>query len=94
MISQSDVQARLRLFRYGLIVIVVVTFLVTWLAQYASFQGLDQTVFGDEIPGLFYGPFLQIALIATGVVAVLMVIVYFVYAQVLKNTVGKAQSEG
>jgi hypothetical protein len=35
MLQQSDVEGRLRLFRYGVIVIVVVTFVVTLIAPYS-----------------------------------------------------------
>ena len=37
MLDQDDIKGRLRLFRYGLIVIVVVAFLLSWLMPYAMF---------------------------------------------------------
>ena len=85
MIEQSDIQGRLRLFRYGLIVIVVVTFLVSLLAPFSR----------TNIDGVATPPitdFLGTALLFTVVVAVLAVIVYFVYARVLQNTVGDDKS--
>ncbi len=79
MISQSDVQARLRLFRYGLVVIVVVTFLVSLLAPFFALRGT-----GDAAPPIT--DFLGTALIFTIVVAVIAVIIYFVYQYLLNRT--------
>ena len=36
MINQTDISGRIRLLRYGLIVLVIVTFLVAWLVPYAQ----------------------------------------------------------
>lgn len=82
MLQQSDVQGRLRLFRYGLIVIVIVTFLVSLLAPWAAFQGLP----AEAQPSIM--TFAGSAVLYTVVVAVLMVIAYFAYAQFLKSTTG------
>ena len=86
MLKQSDVQGRLRLFRYGLVVIVVVTFLISLLAPWAAFQGLPT----DVRPAIT--EFLDEAAIYTIVVAVVMVIAYFAYAQFLKATSGGSGS--
>ena len=90
MIQNSDVEGRLRLFRYGLIVIVVVTFLVSLLAPYviaspwaAQFNTLLNET--DQID-VSIGTFLSQALLITLVVAVLMAVAYFVYrSYLLKN---------
>jgi hypothetical protein len=81
MISMSDVDARLRLFRYGLIVLVVTTFLVSLFAPWAYLNGL-----GSARPAIT--AFLGTAVMITGVVAVITVVVYFVYRAVLQRTVG------
>jgi hypothetical protein len=83
MISQSDVAGRLRLFRYGLVVLVVVTFLVALLVPYASLRTSFEAA-GLPQPGIFDN--LGWAVIATVVVAVLSVILYFVYQNVLQRT--------
>ncbi|MDQ7024542.1 MAG: hypothetical protein Q9P44_03195 [Anaerolineae bacterium] len=92
MISQSDVGARLRLFRYGLVVITVLTFVLSIILPW----GILRTVEGledSDLPSI--ASYLPFALLATVVVAVAMVIIYFVYAEVLKRTVGKdTGSEG
>ena len=91
MIAQGDTQGRLRLLRYGLIVLVVVTFLITWLVPYAQLApairslndanpGLNATV-----PGLFDN--LGQAVLLTVVIAVIAVIIYFVYQNILQRTV-------
>jgi uncharacterized membrane protein len=76
MIQQSDVQARLRLFRYGLIVVVIVTFMVSLLAPVASLRntGLDSPPITD---------FLGTAILFTIVVAVLCVVAYIAYSYFL-----------
>jgi len=95
MISQTDTQGRLRLLRYGLIVLVVVTFFVAWLVPYAQLApairslndanpGLNATV-----PGLFDN--LGQAILITVVVAVLAGVIYFVYQNVLQRTITAAK---
>jgi hypothetical protein len=78
MISQSDVEGRLRLLRYGLIVLVVVTFLVTLLAPFAFVRQL-----GDF--SLPITDFLGQALLFALVVGVIAVAVYFGYSTILKR---------
>ena len=90
MISQSDIQGRLRLMRYGLIVLVIITFLIAWLVPYAqltpALQSLQEANPGMTVtmPGLFDN--LGQALLYTVIVAVLAVIIYFVYQNVLQRT--------
>ncbi len=90
MINQSDTQGRLRLLRYGLIVIVIITFLIAWLVPYAqispALQSLQDANPGITVtmPGLFDN--LGQALLYTVIVAVLAVIVYFLYQNVLQRT--------
>lgn len=102
MISQSDIQGRLRLFRYGLVVLVVVTFLVSLLAPYAIAQPYA-TEFNtlcdaaraagtsDCTPQTVnITDFIGTALLYTVVVAVIAVVLYFVYAQVLNRSMAPA----
>jgi hypothetical protein len=76
MLKSSDVAGRLRLFRYGLIVVVVVTFLVSLTAPYAALSGA----------GVSITEFLDEAVIYTVVVAIIAVILYFVYASILRRS--------
>jgi putative copper export protein len=85
MISQSDIAARLRLFRYGLVVIVVVTFMVSLLAPMAALQNVPNA------PPIT--AHLGTALLLTVVVAVLMVIAYFAYQYVLNKTVASSDTQ-
>jgi multisubunit Na+/H+ antiporter MnhB subunit len=78
-----NVEERLRLFRYGLIVIVIITFLLSLLTPYISLNFLSTV--GVNV-GLF--DFLGTAVLFTAVVAVLAVVAYFAYREVLKRTVG------
>jgi hypothetical protein len=78
-----DVEGRLRLFRYGLIVVVVVAFLVSLLAPYVSLSFLNTV-------GITYNitDGLGTALLFTVVVAVIAVIAYFAYRAVLTRSTG------
>lgn len=90
MLSQTDLQGRLRLLRYGLIVLVVVTFLIAWLVPYAqvapAIRSLNEANPGlnATVPGLFDN--LGWALLATIIVAVLAIIIYLVYQNILQRT--------
>lgn len=93
MIQNTDVEGRLRLFRYGLIVIVVVTFLVSLLAPYvvtsayATELNKVATAANVDPVSITIATFLGQALITTAIVAVLMAAAYFVYrSYLLKNT--------
>ena len=82
MISQSDIQGRLRLFRYGLIVVVVVTFLVSLLAPYAAVNGLRSA--GVDVPSI--GDFIGSAVLYGIVVAIIAVVAYAVYHYILTKS--------
>jgi hypothetical protein len=84
MIKQSDVEARLSLFRFGLLVITVVAFAVGTAGQFllSSLDGAPNAV-NSVLVGLGFG-------VGVGVV---MAIIYFIYAQVLKRTVGEGEGE-
>jgi len=90
MISQTDIQGRLRLLRYGLIVLVIVTFIVALLAPYAAVVPVANQA-NQAAPGSVTPPqitdFLGTALLYAVVVAVLAVIVYFVYQNILQRTI-------
>ena len=81
MIQQSDIKGRLNLLRYGLVVLVVVTFFVALLVPVASFRNLE----GFTIPPIT--DFLDEAIIASVIVGVLAVGIYFGYARLLQRTV-------
>ena len=90
MLKQSDIQGRLRLFRYGLVVITVVTFILGILYPWVAFNGVGGLA-PSEVPPIT--AYLPNALLMTVVVAVIMVALYFAYAEVLKRTVGKSASQ-
>jgi hypothetical protein len=86
MISQSDVAGRLRLLRYGLVVLVITTFLVSLFVPYVYLSGLGM-VSGVEVS---ITDFLKLSLIVTGAIAVLSVIIYFIYRAILQRSYGQA----
>lgn len=98
MIAQSDIQGRLRLFRYGLIVVVVVTFFVALLAPFTitspyaaelnSLAAAVESAGGGTVErmNVQITDFLPQALLYTVVVAVLAVVIYFVYSSVLNRS--------
>ena len=80
MIQQSDIEGRLRLLRYGLIVLVVTTFLVALFVPFAYVRQI-----GGGITD-----FLGTAVIATIVVAVLGAVIYFGYSTILRRNAGES----
>ena len=82
MIKPSDVEARLRLFRYGLVVIVVVTFLISLLAPYISLGFVVDA--GITRPPLT--DFLGTAVLFTVVVAIVAIVAYVIYHYALTKT--------
>lgn len=98
MIQSTDIQGRLRLFRYGLIVIVVVTFLVSLFAPYvvtsAYATELNKVASAANAEPIIItiGTFLGQALITTIVVAALMAVAYFAYRMVLLRNVTPARA--
>ncbi len=82
MLQQSDIQGRLRLLRYGLLVVVVLTFFVVWLAPYAW----ATNYLGPADPDAQLGNFLGQAVIATVIAAVLAIVVYVVYHYLLTKS--------
>jgi hypothetical protein len=87
MIQQSDIQGRLNLLRYGLVVLVVVTFFVALLVPFASFRNIE----GVVLPPIT--EFVDEALIATIVVAILSVLVYIGYTKFLQRTVVQSDND-
>lgn len=87
MIQQSDIQGRLNLLRYGLVVLVVVTFFVALLVPVGAFRNLE----GVELPPIT--EFVDEALIATVIVALLTVPIYVGYSRFLHRTVAKDKPE-
>lgn len=83
MISQSDVQGRLRLLRYGLIVLVIVAFLVALLAPYSATAPVASAAGTTPVQ---ITDFLGNAVLYAVVVAVLAVVVYFVYQMLLNRS--------
>lgn len=83
MIKQSDIKGRLNLLRYGLVVLVVVTFFVALLVPVGSFRNLE----GVVLPPIT--EFVDEALIAAVIVAILSVPIYFGYSKFLHRTIVK-----
>ena len=79
MLKQTDIEGRLRLLRYGMLVVVVVTFAVALSYPIVMLQ--DKAMLMDFLP--------QSILYTVGV-AVVCIIVYFVYAYILRRTMGTA----
>lgn len=86
MIQQSDIKGRLNLLRYGLVVLVVVTFFVALLVPFASLRNIE----GVTIPPIT--DFLDEALIASVIVGIFAVIIYFGYSRLLQRTVGSMEA--
>ena len=90
MIKQSDVQGRLNLFRYGVVVVTVTAFVVSFAAPMvltASFADVGEGF------NLGFGDLLMPVLIITVITAVIGIAAYFAYAQLLKRTIGEASAE-
>lgn len=81
MIEQSDIKGRLNLLRYGLIVLVVVSFFVALLVPFASLRNIA----GVTIPPIT--DFLDEAAITAVVVAILSIIVFYAYRWFLTRSV-------
>lgn len=81
MIQQSDVQGRLRLFRYGIVVVTITALVTTWFAPVALTAQLGEA-------GLSIGEAFMPALIVSVITAIIGVVAYFAYAQVLQRTIG------
>jgi ABC-type Fe3+ transport system permease subunit len=82
MIKQSDIEARLRLLRYGLLVVVIVAFVVS--ISYPVVALHDKGQIGD---------FIGRSLLYSVVVAVVCVAIYFAYSYILQRTMGKGEGE-
>lgn len=77
-----NVDERLRLFRYGLIVVVIMTFLATLLYPYAVASSSGLVISMTDI--------LPSALLATVVAVVIAVAAYFGYRMFLMRTANKS----
>src|SRR5690349_14070928 len=82
MLDRSDIQGRLRLLRYGLLVVVTITFLVSLLAPMLYLNSARN--FGIATPP--FTDFLGTAIILTIVVAIIAVGGYAVYHYILTKT--------
>ncbi len=90
MLEKGDLAGRLRLFRYGLIVLVIITFLVSLFAPYSYITAYLRPVTATgsvDVPPITQ--FLGQALIYTVVVAVIAVIAYFAYRYWLERPTAK-----
>lgn len=81
MLKMSDVAGRLRLLRYGLLVVVIMTFVITLTYPVIAGQGIIGVT-----------DFLGSAILYTAVVAVICVAIYFGYSLLLKRTVSDEES--
>ena len=79
MIDRGDIPARLRLFRYGLLVIVIVTFVISLLAPTFALRGLASS--GITPPPMT--DFIGSALVYAVVVGIIAGIAYAVYHYLL-----------
>ena len=82
MISQSDVEGRLRILRYGLLVLVIVTFLVSLLAPFVYTREMGTSI----------TEFLGNAVLFTVVVGIIAVAIYFGYSMLLKRNTSSDSS--
>lgn len=87
-VNQSDVEGRLRLFRYGMVVLVIVAFLVSFASTYAAYSDFLGLPGAPTVGGLLVD-----ALITTVIVAVIAVAAYFGYSFLLKKTVGSGDAQ-
>lgn len=85
MIKQSDIEGRLNLFRYGIVVVTVTALVVSFAAPMVLTAG-----WGEGL-SLGIGQLLMPSLIITGITAVIGVAAYFGYAQFLRR--GSSDSE-
>ena len=80
MLKQSDIEGRLRLFRYGLVVMVVVAFLISLVMFLVIRQALVSNLTPElaaQVPGLEV--YLGILVLVVVIAAVLAVVAYFAY---------------
>lgn len=98
MINQSDIQGRLRLLRYGLIVVVVVAFFVALLAPFAiatpwanEFNELARAA-GIEERTVAITDYLGLAVIAAVVTGIACVVIYFAYRTILTRNTSTASA--
>ena len=82
MISQNDIDGRLRLLRYGFIVVVIITFLVSLLAPYVYTREMGTSI----------SDFLGNSVIFTIVVGVIAAAVYVGYSNLLKKSVSSSNA--
>jgi len=81
MIEQSDIQGRLNLLRYGLVVLVVVSFFVALLVPFASLRNIE----GITPPPIT--DFFDEAILVAVAVSVLSIIVFYAYRWFLTRSV-------
>lgn len=86
-VTQSDIAGRLSLLRYGLIVVVITTFVVSLLSQIRVYTGIP----AEFAPGM--GSYITTALIYTVVVGVISVAIYFGYSYLLNRGNSDASSQ-
>ena len=84
MLKQSDIQGRLRLFRYGIVVVTITAFLASFLSPV-----MITAPFGEP-NAISYGEAVMPALIVTVIAAVIGVVAYFAYSTVLKRGEGSS----
>ena len=83
-LSQDDIQGRLRLLRYGLVVIIVTTMITTSIAPFMVVRAVGANINVTDV--------VIVSGIITGAVAILMVVTYVAYAYALKRGVDTAES--
>ncbi|NDJ60715.1 MAG: hypothetical protein GYB67_06290 [Chloroflexi bacterium] len=105
LLKQSDVKGRLNLLRYGLIVVVVMSFILGLLVPFVIAQpyAVEINALADAVEAAGGNPeraniqitdFVDEAVIVTVVVAVVSVLIYFGYRAWLMNQQGGAAQSG
>ncbi|RMG79797.1 MAG: hypothetical protein D6712_19145 [Chloroflexi bacterium] len=87
MIKQSDIEGRLRLFRYGIVVVVVVTFLVSFITPIVALNA----ALGSAAPPATQH--LGTAIIFTVVAAIVGAAAYFAYSAILQRSMQNQSAE-
>jgi hypothetical protein len=82
MLSQSDIQGRLRLFRYGLVVVVIVAFVISLTAPAVALNSIASA----GVPTPPVTDFLGTAIMFTIIVAILAAVIYCGYYYILTKS--------
>lgn len=85
MIKQSDIEGRLNLFRYGVVVVTVTAFIISFVAPMVITAELGDISLG-------FGELIVPALIITVIAGVIGIVSYFAYAMILRRNAGNSET--